>query len=160
MHQVAMSGKPSIGISSCMEQEMNGKALGDLGIATHFKLKDLWYDKDGAVAAFQSCITGHFAVGTLTIDGSVLKRVADDVAKEDVVLPKACRDSGHKQDRCANSGNEIQTIPSAGARRLPKLRPRFSLRVTWAKNGLWPISLLGRPLAALRAAMRITNSPG
>jgi len=44
-HQVARSGKPSVGLSGFLEQECNGMALERLGISRHFTLKSLYNDR-------------------------------------------------------------------------------------------------------------------
>ncbi len=82
VYQVALSGKPSIGISSMIEQEHNGKALEDLCISKHFALKALWYDSDGVVTAFRSFVDGYFS-GTSPIDETTLHQVKEAVAQED-----------------------------------------------------------------------------
>ncbi len=65
-----------------IEQEMNGKALEDLGISKHFALKALSHDSDNAVFAFRSYIDGYFS-GSITIDETKLNQAKEAVAQED-----------------------------------------------------------------------------
>ncbi len=58
VNQVAFSGKPSIAVSSMIEQELNGEALEAAGIAKHFTLKALWYQEGNVVESFRSTVAG------------------------------------------------------------------------------------------------------
>ncbi len=89
VNQVAFSGKPSIAVSSMMEQELNGEALEALGTAKHFTLKSLWHDESNAVQNFHSSITS-FLEGVPDL-GKRLVDVQTAVEKErDVALQSLC----------------------------------------------------------------------
>jgi len=81
VHQVALSGKPSIGLSGILEQECNGVALEQLGISRHFSLRSLYSDSGTAeafVEALMACIHGQ----TSFIDPRRLREVQERVQKE------------------------------------------------------------------------------
>lgn len=81
VHQVALSGKPSIGLSGFLEQECNGVALEQLGISRHFSLRSLYSDS-GTVHAFieavMACIHGNASF----MDAQRLQEVQEMVQKE------------------------------------------------------------------------------
>jgi len=56
-HQVALLGKPSIGLSGFREQECNGVALERMGISKHFLLKSLYSDHVVAVQFIEAIIS-------------------------------------------------------------------------------------------------------
>lgn len=60
INQVALSGKPSIGVSSFIEQRCNGLALENMGVSRHFTLKSLCSTDGDAANEFATCILSFF----------------------------------------------------------------------------------------------------
>lgn len=60
VNQVALSGKPSIGVSSICEQHCNGSALEGLGVSRHFTLKSLCSTDARAADDFVTTIFSFF----------------------------------------------------------------------------------------------------
>jgi len=81
LHQVARSGKPSIGLSGFFEQECNGMVLEKLGISKHFSLKSLYTDR-GTVDAFKQSIMTCIHGTASFIDTHKLREVQERVQKE------------------------------------------------------------------------------
>ena len=60
--QAVRSGRPSICLSSMVEQELNGFRLEALGLAKHFKIGEVLHDGEGLVSAVEDFFEGraHF----------------------------------------------------------------------------------------------------
>jgi hypothetical protein len=91
VNQVALSGKPSIGLSGFLEQKCNGLALERLGISKHFTLESLYTDP-GSVKCFAASISSFFDGTASLADPSKLREVQHAVRQESAAaLGNFCR---------------------------------------------------------------------
>mmetsp|Transcript_83414 Transcript_83414/g.165556 ORF Transcript_83414/g.165556 Transcript_83414/m.165556 type:complete len:257 (-) Transcript_83414:240-1010(-) len=81
VHQVALSGKPSIGLSGLLEQECNGVALEKMRVSKHFTLRSLYSDPC-VVKAFIEAVMGCIQGAASFIDRHKLLEVQEKVQKE------------------------------------------------------------------------------
>ena len=76
--QAVRSGKPSICLSSMVEQELNGVRLEALGLAKHFKIASVLEDGAG----FCSTVQDFFEGGSEIFDHSTLLSAQEQVRQE------------------------------------------------------------------------------
>lgn len=81
--QVALSGKPSVGVSGLCEQASNGERLQELKISKHFELKSLCGSSADRIEEFRACLDSFFDdPRSIGIDPEAVKQVQEAVKLE------------------------------------------------------------------------------